>query len=366
MSSEAAPRIIAFHLPQFHPIPENNAWWGEGFTEWTNTGKAKPLFRGHRQPNVPTDLGYYDLRLPESRAAQANLAKAYGVDAFCYYHYWFGGRRLLQRPVEEMLASCEPDMPFCLCWANETWTGIWHGAPGRVLIEQTYPGEEDHRAHFAVLRRAFSDPRYLRVDGRPVFLIYRAWEIPDVRGVLALWSRLAGEAGLAAPYFISVRGANQDWDAQAVGFEATITPRLPPRDPHAHSRHPLRRFQRWWKTMRGLPTIHDYGRAVGEMLEEPPTGKIDLPCVIPNWDNTPRSGVRGLVLQGATPALFRPHLRRALEMAGRYAPPHRMVFVKSWNEWAEGNYLEPDLAFGRGYLEVVREEVARVRQQVPG
>lgn len=363
-SSDSAPRVIAFHLPQFHPIPENNAWWGEGFTEWTNTGKAKPLFRGHRQPNVPADLGYYDLRLPEARAAQAALAQAHGIDAFCFYHYWFGGRRLLERPVQEILASGEPAMPFCLCWANETWTGIWHGAPGRILVEQTYPGEADHRAHFAVLAQAFADPRYLRVDGRPAFLIYRGWEIPGVRSVLALWNRLADEAGLPPPYFIAVRGANQGWDAQAHGFEATITPRLPARDPHAPSRHPLHRLQRWWKTLRGLPTVHDYATVVRDMLVEPPAGKIDLPCVVPNWDNTPRSGARGLVLQGATPALFRPHLRHALEMAARQPPAQRLVFVKSWNEWAEGNYLEPDLTFGRGYLEAVRDEVARARERM--
>ena len=170
MSSSPA-RLIAFHLPQFHPIPENDEWWGKGFTEWTNTGKAKPLFPGHDQPKVPTDLGYYDLRLPEARKAQADLARKYGVEGFCYYHYWFGGKRLLERPVNEIIASGEPDFPFCLCWANESWTGIWHGAPRRMLMEQTYPGEADHRAHFEYLLTAFRDKRYITVDGRPRFVI---------------------------------------------------------------------------------------------------------------------------------------------------------------------------------------------------
>ena len=151
-------RAIALYLPQFHPIPENDAWWGSGFTEWTNTAKARPLFAGHHQPHVPADLGFYDLRLPETREAQAALARRYGIEGFCYYHYWFAGRRILERPFDEVLASGKPDFPFCLCWANESWTGIWHGAPGRILIEQTYPGPADHAAHFSALRPRLRRP----------------------------------------------------------------------------------------------------------------------------------------------------------------------------------------------------------------
>src|SRR5688572_208375 len=162
-------RTIAFYLPQFHPTPENDEWWGKGFTEWTNTAKAKPMFRGHYQPHVPADLGFYDLRVPETRAAQAALARAYGVEAFCYYHYWFAGCRILEHPFNNVLASGEPYFPFCLCCSNQTWTGIWHGEPNRVLIEQTYPGEHDHKTHFGYLLQAFRDPRYVRVDGKPLF-----------------------------------------------------------------------------------------------------------------------------------------------------------------------------------------------------
>ena len=160
-------RVIAFHLPQFHPTPENDAWWGTGFTEWTNTAKAKPLFPGHYQPHVPADLGFYDLRLPEARNAQAELAKQYGIEGFCYYHYWFGGRRILERPVNEILLSSEPDFPFCLCWANHSWNTAWDGT-NKMLIEQVYPGWDDHAAHFEWLLQAFKDPRYIRVDGKPV------------------------------------------------------------------------------------------------------------------------------------------------------------------------------------------------------
>lgn len=361
-----ATRLIAFHLPQFHPIPENDEWWGKGFTEWTNTGKARPLFAGHRQPKVPADLGYYDLRLPEARAAQAELAREYGIEAFCYYHYWFGGRRLLERPVDEILASGEPDFPFCLCWANESWTGIWHGAPKRVLIEQTYPGEADHRAHFEFLLKAFRDRRYLTVDGRPLFLIYRAWQIPEVAGVLDLWNRLADEAGIARPFFVAVCSPNSAWDPLRHGFAGSVTPRMPVLRQWVSWRDPLGKLSRWWRARRGWPTVYRHRDVIDGMLSADTRGGTDYPCVIPNWDNTPRSGKRGLVLQGSTPELFRGHLRRAIALVAGNAPERQMVFVKSWNEWAEGNHLEPDTVFGRAWLEVVRDELARAVSGVPG
>src|SRR6476660_7941454 len=166
-------RLIAFYLPQFHPIPENDEWWGKGFTEWTNVANAKPMFRGHYQPHVPADLGFYDLRVPETREAQAALARNYGVEGFCYYHYWFAGRRVLERPFDEVLASGQPEFPLCLTGANATWTVVWHGAPTRVLIQQTYPGMDDYRRHFVGLLPALTDQRYLAVEGNPIFLLYR-------------------------------------------------------------------------------------------------------------------------------------------------------------------------------------------------
>ena len=190
-------RTIAFYLPQFHPVPENDAWWGKGFTEWTNVARATPLFEGHYQPHVPADLGFYDLRLPEAREAQAALARQYGIEGFCYYHYWFGnGRRILERPFDEVLASGKPDLPFCLCWANQSWSGVWYGAPNRILLEQTYPGDDDARAHFALLLKALNDPRYIRVDGKPLLLIFDVARLPAPSHLTRLWRQCAEEAGL--------------------------------------------------------------------------------------------------------------------------------------------------------------------------
>lgn len=353
-------RLIAFYLPQFHPIPENDEWWGKGFTEWTNTAKAKPLFKGHYQPHVPADLGFYDLRLPEARAAQADLAQAYGIEAFCYYHYWFGGRRLLERPFEEVLESGQPDFPFCLCWANQTWTGIWHGTPNKVLIEQTYPGEDDHRRHFDYLLRAFADKRYLRVDGKPVFVIYDPDALPDSQRVTDFWRDLAVQAGFPGLFLMGVHNS-PDWDPKKAGLDAVIISRLPPRRKYmkewASWKNPLRKFKYWYSDWRRLPTIHQYKYIIDRLITDRVSGIESFPCVIPNWDNTPRSGENGLVFNNSTPELFRAHLHKAVLRVSDLPIDRRFVFIKSWNEWAEGNHLEPDLRFGHRYLDVVREEL---------
>ena len=355
-------RAIALYLPQFHPIPENDEWWGKGFTEWTNTAKARPLFRGHEQPHVPADLGFYDLRLPEAREAQADLARQYGLEGFCYYHYWFAGRRLLERPFEQVLASGKPDFPFCLCWANETWTGIWHGAADRILVEQTYPGDEDHQRHFDYLLPAFEDPRYIRVDGRPLFMVYRPLNIPDPKRFTDLWRELAEKAGLPGLYLICEH-RDSDWDPHEYGFDAVMLSRLPPRraamKKWATWANPIRKLRYWWADVRGLPTIHQYRHVLDHMITDPVPGIESYPYVVPNWDNTPRSGSNGMVLQGSTPELFRRHLRRALERVRPNTPDKRIVFIKSWNEWAEGNHLEPDLKYGHAYLQVIKEELER-------
>src|SRR5215471_7891415 len=250
-------RVIAFYLPQYHPIPENDEWWGKGFTEWTNTAKAKPMFRGHYQPHVPADLGFYDLRVPETREAQAAMARRSGIEGFCYYHYWFAGRRILERPFNEVLHSGVPDFPFCLCWANQTWSGIWHGAPNRVLIEQTYPGRVDHEAHFRTLLPVFADPRYIRVDDKPIFLIHRPAELPDTAATLALWRDMAADAGLGG---LHIAGASfsQDSNPTALGFDAEVTQaRLGVRQ-RVSRRWPLRWMQGKIEILRNLPTIESY------------------------------------------------------------------------------------------------------------
>ena len=198
-------RVIALYLPQFHPIPENNKWWMEGFTEWTNVGKALPLFPGHYQPKVPADLGYYDLRVAETRKAQADLAREYGIEGFCYWHYWFGnGKRLLERPFNEVLSSGEPDFPFCLAWANESWRGFYHGLKTKeTLIDQLYPGMADYTAHFETVLPALVDKRYITVDGKPLFMIYHPFDHPEMKEFIALWQQLAIRNGLKGVYFVA-------------------------------------------------------------------------------------------------------------------------------------------------------------------
>ena len=347
---------MAFYLPQYHPIPENDQWWGKGFTEWTNVAKAKPLFRGHYQPHVPADLDFYDLRVSDTRQAQADLARHYGIEGFCYWHYWFGnGRRILERPFQEVLDSGQPDFPFCLGWANQTWTGIWHGAPNRLLVEQLYPGPSDHERHFYAMLKAFQDPRYIRVDGRPLFVIYAPTELPEPAAFLKLWTSLAQREGLPGFFFVA-HGS----EMPGIGFDAFVhnlpLASMPPRG-FGHlvraANFALRKTT--GKTLRDLglqrgPTVRRYADFVS-VYEQSPLRPKELPLLIPNWDNTPRSGRRGVVLDRATPELFeqmcvatRTKLRNASQA---------IVFVKAWNEWAEGNHLEPDLQFGLQFLEAM-------------
>lgn len=350
-------RVIAYYLPQFHPIPENDEWWGKGFTEWRNAAKAKPFFKGHYQPHVPADLGFYDLRVPETRLAQAELAKEYGIEGFCYYHYWFGGKQLLERPFNEVLKSGEPDFPFCLCWANHSWTGIWFGEPKRILMEQTYPGMKDHEEHFQWLLEAFTDRRYITIDGKPVFLVYHPMEVPEIRRVTDFWRELAARAGLPGLYLIGVSKRHR-WNPHEHGFDASVTERLPPLTRQISSRYP---WVRLGARLRGatLPTVYSYEEVLPSLVEKEKPGYQDYPCVIPNWDNTPRSGTNGLVLHDSSPELFRRSLRVALDRVSVEREQERVVFLKAWNEWAEGNYVEPDLKYGRDYLEVIRQELFR-------
>lgn len=346
-AGDSAARVVALYLPQFHPIPENDAWWGEGFTEWAHVRRAVPLFPGHDQPRVPGELGYYDLRDPLVRGRQAALAAAHGVGAFCYYHYWFAGKRLLERPFAEVLDSGEPDFPFCLCWANESWTGIWHGAPDRVLIEQTYPGREDQIRHFETLLPAFCDRRYLRVRGLPVFFVYRPTAIPGVGAMLDLWRALAVRAGLPGIYFIGMRGYRANWKGNADGFDASTTARLPPQpSPGLLPRRIASGESRVF--------VYDHEQDVDLLIEPPHDDFRDHPCIGPGWDNTPRLGGQGIVLHRSRPELFRRNVEAALDRVRDWPSDERLIVVKSWNEWAEGNYLEPDARFGRGYLEALR------------
>jgi len=345
--------VLALYLPQYHPIPENDRWWGKGFTEWTNVTRARPLFAGHAQPHLPADLGFTDLRVAETRQAQADLARAHGVTGFCYWHYWFAGHRLLERPLDEVVDSGRPEFPFCVAWANQSWSGIWHGAPDRILIEQTYPGPDDDRAHFASLLPAFCDPRYIRVGGRPLFFVYQPGSLPEPARFVETWQKMAVDAGLGGLHLVACLGESPYRDQVADGFDAGVLFRYPfARTTEAKVRERL--------VDRGLsrgPKRFPYA----DVLADPPpefTGPI-IPAVYPNWDNTPRSGRGGVVATGATPARFGAHVRRGLELAARLPVDQQVLMIKSWNEWAEGNYLEPDQETGTARLEALQFELLR-------
>lgn len=348
-------RAIAFYLPQFHPIPENDAWWGKGFTEWTNTARARPLFRGHYQPHIPSDLGFYDLRVPEVKEEQARMAEAHGIEGFCYYHYWFGGKRLLDRPLFEVVSSGSPDFPFCVCWANQTWSGIWHGAPKTVLVEQTYPGLEDHKAHFQYLLPTFRDRRYIRVDGKPIFVVFMPKDIPNTAATLTLWREMAQDNGLEGLHLVAYTHDADVKELRALGYDDVIRAlNFKQRQWSKDWRNPWTRVSTAVQHRLGYPVIVPYAELVNQCLPMWRDG-TSLPCVVHAFDNTPRSGRNGIVYQGSTPEIFGRLLEGAAASLKVRRPEDRLLFVKSWNEWAEGNHLEPDQRFGMQYLETVRD-----------
>jgi len=353
-------RLIAYYLPQFHPIPENDEQWGKGFTEWTNVTKAKPLFKDHHQPFLPTDLGYYDLRMPEVRKAQADMAREYGVEGFCYWHYWFAGKRLLETPFNEVVKSKEPDFPFCLCWANHSWTAIWVGDNKKMIMEQTYPGVEDYTNHFYELLPAFRDSRYIRVDGKPMFLVYSPKTIPDCKEFVKVWQDLAKKEGLEGFHFVGM-GINEN-ELATFGLDCFT----------AHSPHPLifrmpiklkdkityRIFKKSYVELKAhflkKPRVYNYAEVV-KVAEKQKYGDSEYPVAIPNWDHSPRSGKRAFVLFNSNPFLFGKMLKHCIDAVSKRPYQQKIVFLKAWNEWAEGNFLEPETKFGIGYLEVIKE-----------
>ncbi len=343
-------RLLAFYLPQFHPIPENDAWWGAGFTEWTNVTRARPAFPGHYQPQLPGELGFYDLRLPEVLEAQAALARAHGIAAFCFYHYWFGGRRLLERPIETLLASGRPDFPFCLCWANESWTRAWDGASGEVLIGEAY-GAADDRDHIRYLIPFLRDPRYVRVAERPLLLVYRASRLPDAAATAAIWRAEAARAGVAGLCLCSVESfVEERRDPAQIGFDAAVE------------------FQPDWANL-GEPLAHpafgrrrvyDYAALARRQAAKPDAPYRRFPCVTPGWDNSARRPEDALLLLNASPAPYEEWVAAAAGRLAQSPPGERLLFVNAWNEWGEGCHLEPDLETGRAHLEATRRGLERV------
>ncbi|MES2427313.1 MAG: glycoside hydrolase family 99-like domain-containing protein [Bacteroidota bacterium] len=361
MPIEKKGRVIAFYLPQFHPIPENDKWWGKGFTEWTNVGKAKKLYKGHYQPRVPADLGYYDLRLAEVRKAQAEMARDHGVEGFCYWHYWFGnGKRLLETPFNEVVASGEPDFPFCLAWANDSWEAkLWNSegtSVNNILQEQLYPGDEDYITHFKTLLPAFKDKRYIRVNDKPLFMIYKPLEFPDMENFINLWQKLAKENGLEGIYFVGQTSEiNKADQILKKGFDSVNILRL-----HDYVRT-KRRFiskaiQFVERKMLKRPFVFEYKDAMKYFVGPEDSDRNMIPSIIPNWDHTPRSRLGGIVYKNCDPELFREHIRNVFKKIEKKPVEERIAFIKSWNEWGEGNYMEPDIVYGTAYLKVLLEE----------
>lgn len=353
-------KLIAFYLPQYHPTKRNDEWWGKGFTEWTNVGKAKPLYPGHYQPHVPADLGYYDLRLPEIRKAQADMARRYGVYGFCYYHYWFeDGFEELERPFYEVVESGEPDFPFCLCWANESWYSKFWNLDGKVsgkklLAEQKYLGKEDNEKHFYKLLKAFKDHRYIKYQEKLLFVIYKPLEFIGINEFMNQWQMLAKENGLPDFHFAAVTSdvKNEYLSIKKLGIETVISTDLGvnmSRNMKTWDKIKLKVYRKIHKT---APFIIDYGKYFYYLTNLCYEFQDLVPSLFPNWDHSPRSKSGATVIENATPENFEKHVKLVKEILDK-RQREKLCFLKSWNEWGEGNYVEPDLRFGHGFLEVI-------------
>jgi len=359
-------QAICFYLPQYHPIPENDAWWGRGFTEWRNVTKARPLFEGHYQPRLPADLGFYDLRVPEARQAQADLASQHGIGGFCYYHYWFNGKRLLEQPIEGVLSSGEPDFPFCLCWANESWTRAWDGRDREILLEQHYSAEDD-LAHIRSLLPVFADERYIKVEGKPVFLVYRSNRLPEPAATTDRWRQEAEKAGFPGIFLVRVESFPDETGRPGEGgFDAAVE--FQPRWWDWNGSRIERR--QWWHRRRfgtgeeafWKHAIYPYQSAAQRAMERELPDYPLIRCACPSWDNSARRGENAVILVDSDPAAYEAWLREIVQQAKqsyRGAGLDRpMVFINAWNEWAEGNHLEPCQQWGLAYLEATRRSLA--------
>lgn len=353
-------RPIAIHLPQFHPIPENNIWWGKGFTEWTNVAKAKPLFRDHNQPHFPADLGYYDLRLPEARLAQEQLAKEYGIYGFCYYHYWFHGKRLLNEVVDRKLKNDVEDLPFMLCWANENWTRRWDGNDSEILIKQEY-SLKDHLEHALFLcENFFSDNRYIKVDGKPVFIFYKSYLIPDFEKVVNLWREAVLTKGFKGIYllcidnFVDKPAEQYDLDG-AIHFHPdyryfqTISISLKERLLHKLG------INSNYKMLHHVEDYIAYARKLKQM-NFIKSNKL-YPGATPMWDNTARKAKDGIIFLNSSPENYYTALKDAISDFKPYSAEEDFLFINAWNEWGEGNHLEPCLKYGHAYLEMTQKAI---------
>lgn len=356
-------RPIAFVLPQFHPIPENDEWWGKGFTEWTNVKKAKPLFKGHYQPHLPKDLGFYDLRLPEARKAQADLAKDYGIHGFCYYHYWFNGKRLLNQPIDGMLQQKDLDMPFMLCWANENWTRTWDGLENDILIKQDYSLEDDKTHMRWLCKNIFSDPRYIRVDNKPVFIVYRQSLFPDISKTAQIWRDIAiSEFGYKGLYLCTTESFNNLIPPEHVNFDAKIEFSAQSILAYRIKKTKLDILLEKFKIKKkSYIDVRDFKKgAKASMLRKLPDYKI-YRSITPSWDNTPRKGINGIITINSSPNLYFKWLQYIVNTFKPYSKEENFIFINAMNEWGEGNHLEPCLKYGDSYLRATKKALEKAK-----
>ena len=377
-------RVIAFYLPQFHPIPENDKWWGKGFTEWTNVAKAKPLFKGHYQPHVPADLGFYDLRLPEVRKQQADMAREAGIEGFCYWHYWMGGgRMLLERPFKEVLDSGEPDFPFCLGWANGNWSNRSWSQGGfmkkdSVLMEQTY-GHDDYVNHFNYVLPAFKDHRYIKVDGKPLFYIHDPFAMPDIKEFIDLWRKLAKDNGLKGIYFvgktdnITFREVGKLGEGKLIvpkediakdlyqyildsGFDAVNSRGMYRADYMLEGKYRTFLNKIYYKIFK-IGRLRKYKQEDANRYLYVAEDRWETvhPTILPGFDRSPREGKMAVIYTDSTPEVFEKQVKKVLDLVKDKKDEHKIIFLQAWNEWAEGNHMEPDLKYGHGFLDVLKK-----------
>jgi lipopolysaccharide biosynthesis protein len=359
-------QVVAIYLPQYHPIPENDEWWGKGFTEWFNVVKSKPRFRAHYQPHLPADLGFYDLRLDEVRQAQEQLAVRNGINAFCYYHYWFNGKRLLEKPIEMKLKNSDLTLPFMLCWANENWTRAWDGGESQILIKQEYSLEDD-RHHFQELARYFSDSRYMKVDGKPVFLIYRPKLFPNIRETIEIWREEAMAYGFPGIHI----GYVQSWGVfdppQDMGFDFAIEfhPFSKKKTDIVSKKSFISRLSTLFNARmvrQNGDMLMDYWTYVESQMVKNYKSNVS-PGITPMWDNSARRAKNALIWVNSTPEVYKKWLDFILKEYPWGASKEKMLFINAWNEWAEGNHLEPCTKWGSSYLEATKSSLNTFHNQ---
>jgi lipopolysaccharide biosynthesis protein len=348
IANEKAPKrkntsLIAFYLPQFHPIPQNDKWWGKGFTEWTNVTKASALFEGHYQPHLPTDFGFYDLRVQETRRDQIRTAKEYGIDGFCYHYYWFSGTRVLNQPIDDMLSDSESDMPFCLCWANENWTRRWDGHEKEILLKQSYK-PDDGINFIKDITKYLKDPRYIRINGQPFLIVYRPQEIPELEKMVRIWREYCQNIGIGKIHLCAALTFGND-NYEKLDFDSGVE--FPPQYNGART---INRKLFFYRSFKGKAFL--YHDVANYYLNKKYSSGNVFRTVFPSWDNTPRSGIRARIVLNATPKNYEYWLDQTIKATEKeFHGQNRFVFINAWNEWAEGCHLEPDMKYHRQFLE---------------